>query len=296
MPTPRTARCTGGPSLLATRNAARVAKCRPARRRRHHNVALAAAALPLLLAHAAAALAQLARAAPGGGTSTRVVAPRRQARRRAAALAAAALSPLSPHRRRPRRRRAYSGWWGALRRCLHRLESRWNPWLGARPACAAAVALKSVGPRRSPRPTCMPGGWGRRPRAVTRSQVPQDCTRRPRWRAGARISTFYPCAASFTIWPKEQKERKIGYVDAEHAPGGRRVAPNLWPSLGVHVVASPGSHAALVAAPPGRRCTSPRSRGTAHGRRRRGPRPTRAARLDAACSRGPPPRRCGYDG
>ena len=32
---------------------------------------------------------------------------------------------------------------------------------------------------------------------------------------------------------------------AEHAPEERLVAPNLWPSLGVHVVASPGSHGAL---------------------------------------------------
>ena len=48
--------------------------------------------------------------------------------------------------------------------------------------------------------------------------------------------------ASFTIW---SKERKIDYVQAEHAPEGRLVAPNLWPSLGVHVVASQGSHAAL---------------------------------------------------
>ena len=32
---------------------------------------------------------------------------------------------------------------------------------------------------------------------------------------------------------------------AEHAPEARRVAPNPWPSLSVHVVASPGSHGAL---------------------------------------------------
>ena len=31
---------------------------------------------------------------------------------------------------------------------------------------------------------------------------------------------------------------------AEHAPEARLVAPNLWPSLGTHVVASPGSHGA----------------------------------------------------
>ena len=31
---------------------------------------------------------------------------------------------------------------------------------------------------------------------------------------------------------------------AEDAPEERLVAPNLWPSLGVHVVASPGSHGA----------------------------------------------------
>ena len=32
---------------------------------------------------------------------------------------------------------------------------------------------------------------------------------------------------------------------AEHAPEERLVAPNLWATLSVHVVASPGSHAAL---------------------------------------------------
>ena len=31
---------------------------------------------------------------------------------------------------------------------------------------------------------------------------------------------------------------------AEHAPEERLVAPNSWPSLSVHVVASPGSHGA----------------------------------------------------
>ena len=41
------------------------------------------------------------------------------------------------------------------------------------------------------------------------------------------------------------KERKIDHVDAEHAPGERLVVPTLWPSLNAHVVASPGSHAAL---------------------------------------------------
>ena len=35
---------------------------------------------------------------------------------------------------------------------------------------------------------------------------------------------------------------------AEHAPEERLVAPNLWATLGVHVVASPGSHAALEVA------------------------------------------------
>ena len=48
--------------------------------------------------------------------------------------------------------------------------------------------------------------------------------------------------ASFTIW---SKERKIDYVDAEHAPEDRLVAPNTWATLSVHVVASPGSHGAL---------------------------------------------------
>ena len=32
---------------------------------------------------------------------------------------------------------------------------------------------------------------------------------------------------------------------AEHAPEERLVAPNLWATLSVHVVASPGSHGAL---------------------------------------------------
>ena len=32
---------------------------------------------------------------------------------------------------------------------------------------------------------------------------------------------------------------------AEHAPEARRVAPNPWVTLSVHVVASPGSHGAL---------------------------------------------------
>ena len=38
---------------------------------------------------------------------------------------------------------------------------------------------------------------------------------------------------------------KIDYVDAEHAPKERLVSPSLWPSLSVHVVASPASRAAL---------------------------------------------------
>jgi hypothetical protein len=41
-----------------------------------------------------------------------------------------------------------------------------------------------------------------------------------------------------------KKERKIDYVDAEHAPEERLVSPSLWPSLSVHVVASPDSHGA----------------------------------------------------
>ena len=48
--------------------------------------------------------------------------------------------------------------------------------------------------------------------------------------------------ASFTNWSKEPK---IDYVRAEHAPEERLVAPNLWATLSVHVVASPGSHGAL---------------------------------------------------
>ena len=32
---------------------------------------------------------------------------------------------------------------------------------------------------------------------------------------------------------------------AEHAPEERLVSPNPWPSLSLHVAASPGSHAAL---------------------------------------------------
>ena len=34
-------------------------------------------------------------------------------------------------------------------------------------------------------------------------------------------------------------------MEAENAPGERRVAPNPWATLSVHVVASPGSHGAL---------------------------------------------------
>ena len=34
-------------------------------------------------------------------------------------------------------------------------------------------------------------------------------------------------------------------MDAEHAPKERLVSPSLWPSLSVHVVASPASQAAL---------------------------------------------------
>ena len=34
-------------------------------------------------------------------------------------------------------------------------------------------------------------------------------------------------------------------MDAEHAAVERLVAPTLWPSLSAHVVASPGSRAAL---------------------------------------------------
>ena len=42
----------------------------------------------------------------------------------------------------------------------------------------------------------------------------------------------------------EPKTVFLGYVNAEHAPEGRLVAPNLWATLSVHVVASPGSHGA----------------------------------------------------
>ena len=38
-------------------------------------------------------------------------------------------------------------------------------------------------------------------------------------------------------------------MDAEHAPEGRLVAPNLWATLSVHVIASPGSHGAPEAGP-----------------------------------------------
>ena len=34
-------------------------------------------------------------------------------------------------------------------------------------------------------------------------------------------------------------------MEAENAPGERRVAPNPWATLSVHVVASPASHGAL---------------------------------------------------
>ena len=34
-------------------------------------------------------------------------------------------------------------------------------------------------------------------------------------------------------------------MDAGHTPVERLVAPTLWPSLSAHVVASPGSRAAL---------------------------------------------------
>ena len=47
------------------------------------------------------------------------------------------------------------------------------------------------------------------------------------------------------IW---SKEGKIDHVQAEHAPEERLVAPSLWATLSVHVVASPGSHAALEVA------------------------------------------------
>ena len=40
------------------------------------------------------------------------------------------------------------------------------------------------------------------------------------------------------------KRRKIDYVRAERAPEERLVAPNLWATLSVHVVASPGSYGA----------------------------------------------------
>ena len=42
-----------------------------------------------------------------------------------------------------------------------------------------------------------------------------------------------------------EKNGKIDHVDAEHTPVERLVAPTLWPSLSAHVVASPGSRAAL---------------------------------------------------
>ena len=38
---------------------------------------------------------------------------------------------------------------------------------------------------------------------------------------------------------------QIDYVEAENAPEERRVAPNPWATLSVHVVASPASHGAL---------------------------------------------------
>ena len=47
------------------------------------------------------------------------------------------------------------------------------------------------------------------------------------------------------VSPFGKKERKIDYVEAENAPEERRVAPNPWVTLSVHVVASPASHGAL---------------------------------------------------
>ena len=40
------------------------------------------------------------------------------------------------------------------------------------------------------------------------------------------------------------KRRKNRHVDVEWAPEERLVAPSPWATLGVHVVVSPGSHAA----------------------------------------------------
>ena len=47
------------------------------------------------------------------------------------------------------------------------------------------------------------------------------------------------------FWQNWSKEGKIDYVQAEHAPEERLVAPIPWATLSARVVASPASHAAL---------------------------------------------------
>ena len=65
--------------------------------------------------------------------------------------------------------------------CRHRLESRWNVWLGARPACAVAVAL-GVKPAHGARLSPARRRIKRRP-AGPAARPPPGCSPRPRPRS-----------------------------------------------------------------------------------------------------------------
>jgi hypothetical protein len=80
----------------------------------------------------------------------------------------------------------------------------------------------------------VPGLW---PQVAGMRRLHKDAA----WASYSPNCTFLAVSGCFTNW---SKERKIDYVDAEHAPEERLVSPSLWPSLSVHVVASLDSHTA----------------------------------------------------
>ena len=89
---------------------------------------------------------------------------------------------------------------------------------------------------------CMPRGRGRRPRAVARSLAREDHTTTPRWRARARIVLSRRERPVSRIGQKKEKSTTCEPSTLRRSAWSR---PTRRPSLGVHVVASPGSHGAL---------------------------------------------------
>ena len=97
---------------------------------------------------------------------------------------------------------------------------------------------------------CMPRGRGRLSKTMAMSLAREDHSTTPRWRARAKNCVLRRGRPVSRILVKRTKNRRR----ASRARGWPRsggapvVAPNrvaFGPSLGVHVVASPGSHAAL---------------------------------------------------